>query len=167
MLVKQALAENSTSVIWAIARRSVNRITGVFSRRCSRRATRRDAWRAAGSPRECDSQLRPCRCSNHWRKIPTTPWLRPLQERLKFQRAAKNADALMEALLHEEDPSWRWNLIDALLEVADPGDSHRPFPRWVSEVFRHSPSLEQDYVIEKLKAQRKSLEEEAKKRDKK
>jgi hypothetical protein len=86
---------------------------------------------------------------------------------LKFQRAAQHGDALMQALLSEQDPSRRWILIDALLAVADPGDSQQPFPRWVSEAFSHSPSLERDYVIEKLKERGKMLEEEAKKRDSK
>ena len=96
-----------------------------------------------------------------------TPMVTAATRALRFQRAVRNADVLIGELLDEKDPSRRWVVIDAILAVADPGDSHRPFPRWVSEAFGSSLYLERDYVTEKLKKRRKKLEEEATKRDKK
>jgi hypothetical protein len=85
---------------------------------------------------------------------------------LRFQRAARNGDELIAAL-KKGDASRRWNLIDALLAIADPGDAHRAFPEWANEVFGSSPYLEREYVGEKLKDRRKELQDEATKRDKK
>jgi hypothetical protein len=167
MLVEQAVAEKSTSVIWAIARALDESDHGsvlAAMLTSSDPARRLAGCRLAEKMRVLGSVLAMLEALT---EDPDDTMLTAAWRALKFQRAAKNADTLLHAILNEQDPSRRWILIDAFLAVADPGDSHRPFPRWVSEAFGRSPSLEQDYVIEKLKERRKKLEEEAKKRDEK
>jgi len=166
MLVKQAVTEKSTSVIWAMARAlDESGYGGVLA-----------AILTSGDPAR---RLAGCRLSEKMRlpasvvttlealtEDPDDTVVTAASRALRFQRAAQHADTLIQSLLNEQDPSRRWILIDAVLAIADPGDSHRPFPRWVGETFGRSPSFEQDYVIEKLKERRSKLEEEAKRRDK-
>ncbi|MGO9598553.1 MAG: hypothetical protein ACLP7Q_11240 [Isosphaeraceae bacterium] len=166
MLLERAAAEKSTAVIWAIARAldgsdCANGLTDLLE--CEDPARRLAGCRLAERMRLTVSSVTILEAlmKDPDHTVVTAAW-----RALGFQQATRNADELREALVSECDRSRRWILIDALLDIADPGDGHRPFPRWVDEVFGRSPALEREYVAQGLKERRRKLDKEAKERDK-
>ncbi|MGP0067881.1 MAG: hypothetical protein ACLQGP_30335 [Isosphaeraceae bacterium] len=79
------------------------------------------------------------------------------------QRDARAAEALLTSVLSAEAPGLRWILLDALLQVGDPGDEHQLWPAWALAVARDRPYLEREYISDRLKERRKTLADEAKK----
>jgi len=166
LLIGQALVEKSTPVLWAISRAldesgHKEAVTALLqSGDATQRLTgARIAERLAVT--DTDVEMLELLAGD-----PDDDVVIAATRALTFQRAARNADELKRALRAEQDLSRRWVLIDAIMEVADPGDEHRPFSRWVSEVFGTSPSLEQEYIEENINKHRKKLRDEVTKRDK-
>lgn len=87
------------------------------------------------------------------------------REALHLLQVADEADALVEAVLAEHNVSRRWILLDSLLALADPGDIHRPWPKWAREIAENLPYLMRVYSDDKLKDRRKEVAREAEKRD--
>ena len=82
-------------------------------------------------------------------------------EALRMRRDAREAELLSDALETEQEPGRRWVLLDALLDLGDPGSNDHPLPDWVVRALRGRPFLERDYIREKLEKRRKSIKKEA------
>jgi hypothetical protein len=85
------------------------------------------------------------------------------RDALLKQRDARAVESLLTSVLSMEDPGLRWILLDALLQLGDPGDEYQPWPAWALTVARDRPSLERDYINDRLKERREALANEAKK----
>lgn len=75
-------------------------------------------------------------------------------------RATEEADHLVAALHSEEDDSRRWILLDAILAVADPGDTDQRWPAWARDIAEALPRCMQLYLAEELQRRRKQLAKE-------
>jgi hypothetical protein len=166
ILVAQAAIEASTLVIWSIAS-ALEALDYV------------DALSALFTSPELSRRLTGCKLAERIRLSDSmATMLRSLTEdldnsvvaaaccALRFQRDARSAEMLKEAVQSERDLSRRWILIDALLSVSLVGEKDQPFPTWVNEVFGGSGQLERHYVEEGLKLRRDELNKEAAERDK-
>jgi hypothetical protein len=167
MLVEQACVEKSTLVIWSIARALDNQdYTGALSETLrSADPARRQAGCSLAEklrlPITMISKL------DALAEDPDNAVVTAACRAFSSQRAFQDSDALMKAVLDESDSIRRWILIDALLTIADPGDAHRRFPGWVSDIFGSSAYLEQEYVTKKLGERRDEIEKEAVELDRK
>ncbi|MFO0906910.1 MAG: hypothetical protein U0794_00870 [Isosphaeraceae bacterium] len=166
MLLQQAVVEKTTSVIWAIARALDGAESGDILATMLKpgdTARRLAASRIAERMRVSDAVLPMLESLT---EDPDNAVVTAATRALRFQRAARATHELIGAMKAEHDPGRRWVLIDAILEVADPGDSFRPSPQWFADAFGTSPFLEHEYVVDRLKERQLKLEQEAKRRDK-
>ncbi len=63
--------------------------------------------------------------------------------------------------MHATDSEERWRLLDCLVEIGDPGDIHRPWPREGAPIGEVLSPLQLRYSIEGLQEKRKKVEREA------
>ena len=75
------------------------------------------------------------------------------------------AHVLLAAFEGEQSLERRFVLLDALIEVADPGDAFRPWPIWAVGAAKDMPYLMQVYLMEKVGDRRKKLGAQAEERD--
>lgn len=73
---------------------------------------------------------------------------------LKRIRRNLESDRLATALLNESDPSRRWVLLDCLLDLDDPGDSHQLWPVRGAPVRDALSSLQIKYAVKALQERR-------------
>ena len=70
-------------------------------------------------------------------------------------------DDLTSAFVAEKEGCRRWLLLDCLIDVADPGDSHRPWPEWACSVAEELPYLMRVYIDNRLEKRRKQLKKDS------
>lgn len=82
---------------------------------------------------------------------------------LRRNRRMAEAEEIISRLLETESADEQWILLDALLELAEPGDQHRPLPEWGKRLRDKLTPYMWQHVREQLKKKRKELFEELKK----
>lgn len=166
VLLEQAQNELSTSVTWAISRALA---LVDYSARL------RDLLASA------DAMARRAACRLAGR-LPADDWLvAEMKARLEdtdnsVATAARESLTLLEdtiavgrlvdAIRSETDVPHRWALLDALLDIGDPGDIHQPWPDWANSINECLPIAMRFYLGERLAQRRKEVLEVARKKDK-
>jgi hypothetical protein len=80
-------------------------------------------------------------------------------------RNSRTAKELVEAFATELDPVHRWALLDALIEIGDPGDENSGVP-WLPRVSDGITPAMSEHIKERIKKRRESLRKELDERDK-
>ena len=164
-LLAQAAEERSTAVIWAIGRALAD---ADVSDQIEQWIGNSDAKKRLAACRVCarfgpgDTVFRSLRARLDDIDLHVADAAR---EALHLLQVANEADALVEAVLAEDNASRRWVLLDSLLALADPGDIHRPWPKWAREIAENVAYLMRVYIEDELKERRKEVAREAEKRD--
>jgi hypothetical protein len=164
-LTEQAKREPTTAVKWAISRAlrildcqeafktlfasEADRVRETACELCAR--WRPDAW--------VTDQLRLAMDDDSARVANAA------RESLELVETRIIGNELVEAIATELDVCHRWNLLEALLDTADPGDDGQPMPDWGHRIEESLPFAMWAFVAEELPKRRKKLLEQARKKD--
>ncbi len=84
---------------------------------------------------------------------------------LRELRTSRELNALIDAYHSESKAAKRWSLLDAILNVGDPGEAGNRLPQWIHRLSEGMSYLTWIYVRERLGEERKKREQEAQRQD--